>query len=138
MRSKAPLVLIEQLLMVLVLALAAAVCVRSFALADRLSEQSQAMDQAVIAAENAAEVLKSCRGNYKEAADRLGGTWDGSALGVGYDKDWKVTDSDWCYLIVAQPVECDSPLLGSAEVLAYTKAGECLYGLPSAWQEAKK
>ena len=37
MRSKAPLALMEQMVMVLVFALAAALCLQAFALADRIS-----------------------------------------------------------------------------------------------------
>ena len=39
MRSKAPLALMEQMVMVLVFALAAALCLQAFALADRISRQ---------------------------------------------------------------------------------------------------
>ena len=60
MRSKAPLVLMEQLVMVLVFALAAALCVQVFVLSDQTSRSHEARDRAVVAAQNAAENLKGC------------------------------------------------------------------------------
>lgn len=47
MRSKAPLALMEQMVMVLVFALAAALCLQAFALADRISRQNAERDQAL-------------------------------------------------------------------------------------------
>ena len=73
MRSKAPLVLMEQLVMVLVFALAAALCVQVFVLSDQTSRSYEARDRAVVAAQNAAEQLKGCGGDYAAAAERCGG-----------------------------------------------------------------
>ena len=73
MRSKAPLALMEQLVMVVVFALAAALCVRIFALSDRFSRECEIRDRAVSAVQNAAEALKACRGDYAEASGILGG-----------------------------------------------------------------
>ena len=62
MKSRAPLVMMEQLVMVLVFALAAAVCVRIFALSDRLSLENETRDRAVAAVQNAANgSLRSLR-----------------------------------------------------------------------------
>ena len=48
MRSKAPLVLMEQAVMVLVFALAAALCLRAFVWSDQLSRQNEARDRAPV------------------------------------------------------------------------------------------
>ena len=61
MRSKSPLALMEQLVMVLVFALAAALCVQAFVLADGRSQQTVDRDHALLEAQNVAETLKSCR-----------------------------------------------------------------------------
>ena len=58
MRSKAPLALMEQLVMVLVFALAAALCVQVFVLSSRTSRWNESRDRAVVEAQNAAELLK--------------------------------------------------------------------------------
>ena len=59
MKSKAPLVLMEQLVMVLVFALSAAVCLQVFALSGSLSRTCEARDRAAVIAQNAAEALKA-------------------------------------------------------------------------------
>ena len=77
MRSKAPLVLMEQAVMVLVFALAAALCLRAFVWSDQLSRQNEARDRALLEVQNAAEALKHTGGDMahaqEEAARRLGG-----------------------------------------------------------------
>ena len=50
MKSKAPLALMEQIIMVLVFALAAALCLRTFALSDRMSREGELRDGAVLLA----------------------------------------------------------------------------------------
>ena len=59
MRSKASLLLMEQLVMLLVFALAAALCLNVFVRADEISRQTAVWDEATRIAQNAAEVLKS-------------------------------------------------------------------------------
>ena len=59
MRSKASLTLMELLVMVLVFALAAALCMQVFAYAQTLSLETARRDEAVVLAQNAAELLKS-------------------------------------------------------------------------------
>lgn len=59
MKSRASLVLMEQLLMVLVFALAAALCLRGFAKAEEISVRTARRDEAVWIAQNAAELLKA-------------------------------------------------------------------------------
>jgi Tfp pilus assembly protein PilX len=58
-RSKTPLALMEQLVMVLVFALAAALCVQVFVLSDRTSRYGEARDRALLEAQSAAEALKA-------------------------------------------------------------------------------
>lgn len=59
MRSKASLFLMEQLVMLLVFALAAALCLNVFVRANEISLQTARRDEAVRMAQNAAEMLKS-------------------------------------------------------------------------------
>lgn len=58
MKSKASLFLMEQLVMLLVFSLAAAVCLGIFVRADKISVQTGQRDEAVMLAQNTAEVLK--------------------------------------------------------------------------------
>lgn len=59
MKSRASLVLMEQLVMVLVFALAAALCLGCFAKAEEISNRTVRQDEAVILAQNAAAQLKA-------------------------------------------------------------------------------
>ena len=53
----------EQLVMVLVFALAAALCVQAFAASNRMSETAAARDRAVQIAQSAAEIMQSRGGD---------------------------------------------------------------------------
>jgi len=53
------LVLMEQLIMILIFALATALCLRLFVRADGISTENARQDHAVLLAQNAAELLKS-------------------------------------------------------------------------------
>ena len=67
MRNKSPLALMEQLVMVLVFALAAALCLQVFMFADLTSERNAAIDRAVTECQNAAEILKASGGDLAHA-----------------------------------------------------------------------
>jgi Tfp pilus assembly protein PilX len=67
MKHKSSLLLMEQLIMVLVFALAAALCLQVFAKADRISLETTRQDRAMILAQNAAAVLKATEGNIEKA-----------------------------------------------------------------------
>ena len=77
MRTKAPLVMLEQVVMLLVFALAAALCLRAFVQADSMSKTNAARDEAMVQVQQAAEVVKHCRGDLEQAEDILEGHWDG-------------------------------------------------------------
>ena len=127
MKSKTPLALMEQLVMVLVFALAAALCVSCFVTADRLSRRNTVRDEAVIAAQNAAETIKGCRGDYEQAAAVLNGTLRHGSLELSGEEG---------FYIVVTPVDSGDPLLGRANVEAYAATdGEELFVLTVSWQE---
>lgn len=134
MRSKAPLALMEQLVMVLVFALAAALCVQVFVLSDQTSRRNEARDRAVLEAQNAAEELKSVHGDFQQLTELYGGTWNGQLWGRSYDKNWK-QDSGTAYNLLVVPADSGEALLGIAEVMVYTAEGDLLVSLPVAWQE---
>ena len=90
-RSKAPLSLMEQLIMVFVFAFAAAVCLQAFVYSDNLSKDGTAREMAATRATEVAEVCKSCRGDLDKAAAQLAGTIvptdGGNSLEKAYDED---------------------------------------------------
>ena len=137
MKSKAPLMLMEQLIMVLVFALAAAVCLQVFALSGRISRACEARDRAAVAAQNAAETLKGCGGDYAEAVQRLGGRWDGTLWTMDYDAAWKQTETDAAYQVCVRPAESGQALLGMAEITVLDMEGGEIFSLRTAWQEVE-
>ena len=133
MRSKAPLALMEQLVMILVFALAAALCLQIFVFADRLSARNEETDNAVLVCQNAAETLK--------AAGRSGDALPQGTLTVYYDVNWQPTrDPQVCsYLLRTEMIPSPVPGLCQA-ALRVERAGETtsqtpLFELTVAWQE---
>lgn len=136
MRSKAPLAMIEQTVMVLVFALAAALCLQVFVWCDRQSRDSAARDQAVLCAQSAAEVLKHCRGDLTQARAALGGSLDEDSWSIGYDSLWSPVQEGASYLLTASPGDSGYPLLGQALVsVSRADDGTQLFQLTVNWQE---
>ncbi len=121
MRSKTPLVLMEQLAMVLVFAMAAAICLQMFAFSGRLSKKNEAVAEAALIAQNVAEELK-----YTCGEDLF--TWD-SAGGIYFMEEGR-------FCIMAQEEESD--ISGLCKVrLKVLADDEVLFEIPVAWQEVK-
>lgn len=126
MKNRASLVLMEQLVMILVFALSAALCLRLFVAADSLSRETELQDQAVVLAQNGAETMKACHGSFSEAAQLLGGNFSGGSLTVRYEGlNLKIT-----------PEAPETPGLGMAEItVTDPQTGKTLFSLTAAWQE---
>ena len=76
MKNKAFLSILEQLCMILIFAIASAVCLRVFYSANNISKSRDTLDQAVIAAQNTAELIKSTKGDLQACAAKLEGIYD--------------------------------------------------------------
>lgn len=121
MRSKAPLVLMEQLIMVLVFAIAAALCLRVFVSSGNLSRRYADTDMAVQVAQAEAERLKH---NKLVISGHLT---------IPYDENWQPTTENaayYLYFTCSQP----TPYLAQAHISVCTADGEELFALPVAWQ----
>ena len=119
MRSKTPLVLMEQLVMVLVFAMAAAICLQVFAFSEKRSEKNEAVAEAALLAQNTAEKLKSTHGEALLA-------WE-VADGVYYMEEE--------YRMEVREV---TDIAGMTKVeLQVLDEGEVLFEIPVAWQEVK-
>lgn len=140
MRNKAPLVLMEQTVMVLVFALAAAICVRAFALSDSISKTTAARDAAVLRSESAAEIYKEFRGDGASAVKRYGGSAANGVWTVYWDADWKQVQSEAgaAYRMKIQSKGTRQARMEGAEVTVVSlgKKGKTLVSFPLAWQEA--
>ena len=112
MKNRASLVLMEQLVMVLVFALAAALCLRAFVQARNISEGIYHQDEAVVIAQNAAQALKA-------TADP--------------EKVVDVVESAPYTLQITEKTS-RIPGLGMAEILVLHE-GEVIISLTTGWQE---
>lgn len=137
MRSKTPLALMEQVVMVLVFALAAALCLRVFVFSNQMSERNRDIDYAVLLAQNTAEVLKAY-GGVEEAAEAIGGEIQQTMWISYYDTDLKaVPDQVSAYYEVnVLPENSGAEGLGQASVEVFRYDGnEALFFITVAWQE---
>lgn len=140
MKSKAPLMLIEQMIMLLVFALAAALCLQAFVKSQDISSRNEARDRAVIEAQNVAESLKSgADGRYAYFIPD-GGT---EPVTVYYDAAWQpafsqlshaAPDESASYYLSVIYTESGLDTLSSADISVYTIDDELLFSLPVAWQ----
>ena len=133
MRSRAPLALLEQVLMLVVFAVAAVICLRVFLWSDDASRKGADRDHAIFCAQSAAEVLKSCEGDLSSAAAILGGEEMNGQWVITYDKEWKISAEEETYILRASRLP-QNGLLGRAEVVV-TQEEEPLAALTVAWQE---
>lgn len=149
-RDKTPLLLMEQLVTLLVFALAAALCLQAFVTADRRSRTMENKDRAAVLCQNAAEILRQNGGDLAAALGQVTGQQPGApdAQGmdpfVDYREDWTVIDhwdargggGNTAYRLVAEPLDSGVNGLGKASVsVLETKSGEELFSLEVAWQE---
>lgn len=130
MRNKSPLSLMEQMLMVLVFALVAALCLQGFVLANRISTDMEARNHAVTIAQNAAEIVKCLSGDLEQTARQLNGDWDGSVLQADYEP---LNQTKALHLEIT-PADSSSPLLGTAQIRVL-QGEEILFEITAAWQE---
>ena len=129
MRSRTPLVLMEQVVMILVFALAAALCVQVFVYADKASHRYENRDRAIVEAQNAAESIKQGSAAY----------FDGE-YAVYFDENWQrirpetgVKPVTGYALTVVEAEE--NHYLRKAEVRVVTADGDVLVSLPVAVQK---
>lgn len=128
MKSKAPLALMEQLVMILVFALAAALCLQIFVFSGNLSVAGEMRDQAVTAVQNTAETLKLCQGDMKELKALLGGEET--------EGGWQMLcEGERMLQVNVQRLQEESPLLGSARIFAVNEKGDVVFEVTVSWQE---
>ncbi len=109
MKNKASLILMEQLLMILVFAVAAALCLGIFTGAQRLSQRTRRHEEAAFLAQNGAELLK------------CGGSPERMQLPEGYSLTLQRRDSE-------------IPGLGRGTITVFWQ-GEPVFLLETGWQE---
>lgn len=142
MKSKAPLMLMEELVMLAVFALAAALCLQAFVKSDQMSRAAQDRDRAALLCQSVAEAVQNTGGDLEAAAARLDLPFnayrDEGVFVSHYREDWTLNTADRTYAFVlhAQPEETDLPGLGRARVWVNdARTGETVFSLTTAWQE---
>lgn len=142
MRSKAPLALMEQMVMILVFALAAALCLQAFVKSDEQSRLIENRDRAVTLCQSVAETLRHFGGDMADAqlqtAEKLGYRCDQGTLYQEFDENWNPVE-DGVYRLDAGGVPTDVPGLRVAHVCVRTGCNvgqetETLFELEVAWQ----
>lgn len=137
MRSKMPLVLMEQMIMLLVFAFSAALCLQAFARSDLLSERSRARDEAATLVQNAAEAVRYYGGVEEAAAELEQAEYQNGMFSLYYGEDMKPGSGD-CYALTAEEIPSGTPGLGMARI-AMEVCGDpedVLFEVAVAWQEA--
>lgn len=136
MKNKTPLSLMEQLIMLLVFAFAAALCLQVFVLSNQMSRRCEATDHAVTMIQNTAEVLKASGGDFSKCATVLGGTVEDNNWQIWYDENWNETAMDQAiYQLTISLLPSDLPTLGSAEICAMIMPEDPLSAITVSWQE---
>ena len=134
MRDQTTLSLMELTLMLLLFAATAAMCLRAFALSDRLSRQAEQRDRAVLWAQTMAETWKALDGELEngKASDQNGG-WT-----VCLDENWVLTENADAAVYRAElREEPGGGLLRRARVTVREReSGRCIYELETACQGA--
>ena len=134
MKSKAPLVMMEQIIMVLVFALASALCLQTFVLAGKISRQTEAKNHAAIEVQNVAEAIK------QQGLDRYIENSDAKQVQNGfrilYDAEWNIiTESE--QMVYYMEISPGKPFLDSLweiEIAMLEKDGTTLFCIPLAGQ----
>ncbi len=122
MKGKTSLALMEQTLMLLVFALAAALCLKGFLWAGQISRENAVRDRAVICAQNLAERIKA------NGLDE--------PLTLYYDENWQPASENGAYVVTALPESAPAGL-GRAVVTVSHRAGTPVFSIPAAWQEVQ-
>lgn len=125
-RSKAPLALMEQIIMILVFALASAVCLQAFVYSDSLSKQGEIRDAAVTYAQQMAEYCKAEDGDLDKVSEKLQADRESDGLSLSYPEDG---------LNLRLRVVSSETYLEKAEITVTDENGEEIYSLSIAWQK---
>ncbi|MBE6679601.1 MAG: hypothetical protein E7598_03670 [Ruminococcaceae bacterium] len=120
MNSKAPLFLIEFLIMLLVFSVSCAICLKVFSKAELISLENELRDDAIIETQNIAEKIKGT-----DSFEHLGAAFDG--------EKWVIDKGNYHILITKK--ESSHPLLCIAEIEAADKNGTELFSFEVSYQK---
>ena len=135
-KSKAPLVMLEQMVMLLVFALAAALCLQAFVRSDAASRKIEARDQAVNLCQSMAELLRTNGGDIGGAIEQVfrGYPSDSSPLPLKEDMTPAAGSEETAFYLNVVPLNVGIPGLAGALVQITTPDGAEFFSLDVTWQ----
>ena len=141
-KSKAPLAMLEQMVMLLVFALAAALCLQAFVQSDAASRESEARDRAANLCQSMAEEMRLSGGNPAQAAEVLLEGWqcETGLFRVPLNEDMTAcTDIAFPYegapyFLEVFAASYQAPGLDGADIHITTSGGEDVFSLEVYWQ----
>ena len=140
MKSKAPLILMEQMAMLLVFALAAALCLQAFVKSDSISSRSENRDRAAALVQTVAETVRSSGDTPAQAiaaaAEKLGYHCEQAVLWQDFDRDWAPVEQEaGVYHLDVQSVPTEVDGLNAALVAVVAEEeSDVLFSVEVAWQ----
>ena len=143
MSRKAPLTMMELMVMIVVFALAAALCLQAFVKSDQMSRRVEARDAAAVLCQSTAETLRHYGGDMGDAlgqtAEKLDYQYAQGLLWQDFDENWNPVDSG-VYRLESDGVSTDLPGLWKAQVRVLTgyqegREPEVLFELEVSWQK---
>lgn len=145
MKSRAPLILMEQMVMLLVFALAASLSLQAFVRSDEISLRSYQKSKASLAAQNTVETIRHSGGSLDHAltktAEVLGGDYSeaDSSLSIVYDEEWNITEGNGSYFLTVEEIPASAKDLHKVKVQVFDGLDkqEVLFELQTAWLEVK-
>lgn len=132
MKNRATLVLMEQLIMILVFALAGVLCLRAFLWGRTVSQDTAQRDMALLRAQNAAQIVKAGQGDFEQAVRQHGGSCADGVWTVEYDAEGANAQQLEVRVLQDLPER-----LGGACVQVSDRAGQTLAELELRWQEVE-
>ena len=139
MKNRTSLTLLEMLIMILILALAAALCIRAFVYSGKLSKEDRVKAEALSHAQNAAELIKYYKGDIDKAFSQMGWTYL-EGLGAELGEDFENCEPGGLkYRVLTKPISEGSPLLGNVLITVEdAEDGSVICSINAAWQEDKQ
>lgn len=122
MKQKMPKMLIELSVMLLIFALAAALCLKAFAWADQTSRLQ----------EQKAEAWQQLQNHAQRIQADPQGDWEAQLY---FDENWQPTDKISAFVLRVDREAPEQPLLGAATVTVRTAEGQLLAQSRICWQE---
>lgn len=134
-RSKNPLALMEQVLMILLFALAAAICLKSFVTARNMSVQSVLRDHASAICQTTADAVKCEKGNMQAVKELINIEETSEGYEAYYDGDWNLTQKEEGVYTLRVCLDTSDEFLGCAKVTMIDNQGGEIFAIATAWQE---